>query len=311
MKALRWFAVAALLALSMAAFAQTATVYQMNGIKLTNGWTVTGTITTDGAVGTLAAANILDWNLKVVQTTDMTWTEKDSNDLNISGVSTDGSKVWVATSPDGFLDGGTLYFGRGGAGGTIPTNAVVADFTQLSMNLGYMGGIAGWQDEIAGLNYIGLNKKNNTLHRAAVADTGKPNVFRITVPTISPAPLKMTLFGTLTTDGSIGTLLPKNIIAWNITARTQDITYYTKSNSAVMSAIGVSSDGTVMQVAHAGGQLTIGIAGRRPTYVTIADFTDPLYPNGFANYYMGNFGVMGDKSPLVGPRAPAATVARK
>jgi hypothetical protein len=31
----------------------------------------------------LRAVNILDWNLKVVQTTDLTWTEKDSNNLNI------------------------------------------------------------------------------------------------------------------------------------------------------------------------------------------------------------------------------------
>ncbi len=144
MKALKWFAVAAMLFISISAFAQTTTVFNLTPIPLTNGWKVTGTITTDGTVGALGAANIVDWNLKVVQTTDLKWTEKDSNDLNMSGVVTDGSRVIVATSPDGVSDGGVLYFGRFGSGGNIPTNAVMADFTQLGVNLGYVGGIAGW-----------------------------------------------------------------------------------------------------------------------------------------------------------------------
>lgn len=309
MKALRWIAGTAFLMLSIVASAQT--VYNINAMKLTNGWKVTGTITTDGSAGTLTAANILDWNLKVVQTTDMVWTEKDSNNLNISGVSTDGTKVFVTTSPDGVLDGGALYFGRGGSGGGIPTNAVVADFTQLGINLGYVGGIAGWQDELGGLNYVGLNQRNRSRYRAALAVSGQPNVFRLIVPTISSTPLLMTVCGTFTTDGTIGPLLPKNILFWKVTARTQDITYYTKANSAVMSAMGVMTDGTLLGVSHVGGQFTIGIAGMRPTYVTLADFTDPTYPDGFANYYMGNYGVMGDKSPLTGPKAKAVVVARK
>jgi hypothetical protein len=121
----------------------------------------------------------------------------------------------------------------------------------------------------------------------------------------------MTMFGSITTDGTIGSLLPQNILAWNITARNQDITNYTKANSNVLSLIGVTSDGTLINVAHGGGQFTIGISSSRPTFVTLADFTDPSYPNGFANYYMGNFGIMGDRSPLVGPRAKTYTVARK
>lgn len=291
--------------------AQTSVVFNLSPMVLSNGWRVTGTITTDGTTGTLTAANILDWNLRTVQTTDLTWTEKDSNDLNISGVMTDGKKIQVATSPDGVLDGGTLYFGRGGSGGTIPTNAVLADFTQLSTNLGYVGGIAGWQDEIWGLNYVGLNQRNNSKYRAALAVAGQPNVFRITVPTIASTPLLMTMFGTITTDGTIGTLQPQNIVAWNITARNQDITNYSKANSSVLSSIGVTSDGTTIKVDHAGGQFTIGIGGMRPTFVTLADFTDPTYPDGFANYYRGNFGVMGEKFPLTGPRAKTYTVARK
>ena len=288
------------------------TVFKLKPMVLTNGWTVTGTITTDGTVGLLAPANIVAWNLKVVQTTDVVWTEKDSNDGNISLVSTDGKKIRIATSPDGFTDGGTLYVGRGGGGGRIPTNAVMADFTQLSYNLGYgYGGIAGWQDEIGGLNYVGLNRKNNTQFVAASAQAGKPNVFRIAVPPILTGQIVMTMFGTMTTDGTIGPLAPSNFVAWNITARTEDITYYSNANSTTLAVTGVSSNGTKITVDHAGGQFLIGIGGMRPTFVTFADFTDPTMPDGFANYYMGNFGVMGEKTPLVGPKARNYTVAHQ
>jgi hypothetical protein len=183
-------------------------------INLTNGWRVTGTITTDGTTGVLAPANILSWDLKVVQTTDMVWTEKDSTALNISGVSTDGNKIFVNTSPDGIQDGGTLFFSRGGGGGQIGTNAVICDFTQLSYNLGYgMGGIAGWQDELGGLNYVGLNQRNHFRYRAASLLAGQPNVFRVNVPTLGTNPLLMTMFGTITTDGTVGALAPQNLLA--------------------------------------------------------------------------------------------------
>jgi hypothetical protein len=293
------------LALSMAASAAPI-VFNLRPINLTNGWRVTGTITTDGTTGVLAAVNILSWDLKVVQTTDMVWTEKDSNALNISRVSTDGNKMFVNTSPDGIQDGGTLFFSRGGDGGQIATNAVICDFTQLSYNLGYgMGGIAGWQDEIGGLNYVGLNQRNRFRYRAASLLSGQPNVFRVNVPTLGTNPILMTMFGTVTTDGTIGALAPQNLIAWNITARNQEIIHYTNTNSTVLNAAGVSSDGISVTVDHAGGQFSLGIGGMRPTFVTLADFTDPTMPNGFANYYVGNYGVMGEKTPLTGQKTYA------
>ena len=309
MKSLKWIAIAALFLLSIGASAQT--VFNLNPLVLTNGWKVTGTITTDGTVGALSSANILDWNLKVVQTTDFTWTEKNSTNVNSALLSTDGTRIFVATSPDGVQDGGNLTFSRGGGGGRIATAAVLGDFTQLSTNLGYIGGMTGWMDEVWGLNFMGLNLRNNSRFRAAAAIPGQPNVFRVTAPVISTTPLLMTLFGTVTTDGTIGALTPQNIIAWNVTARNQDITYYTKANSAVLNAIGVSSNGLAIRVSRNGGQFNIGIAGRRPTFVTLADFTDPTYPDGFANYYMGNFGEMGNKAPMVGPLLKTALVARK
>ena len=141
MKIARLITISVLLALSIAGSGAAQVVFKLKPVILSSGWQISGTLTTDGTVGPLTSANIVDWNVKVVQTIDMVWTEKDSNDLNISGVSTDGKKIHVATSPDGIQDGGTLYFSRGGSGGRIPTSAVLADFTQLSHNLGYGLGI--------------------------------------------------------------------------------------------------------------------------------------------------------------------------
>ena len=305
---MRRMLIALVLLAATAANAGTPTVFKLTQMNLSNGWSVTGTVTTDGSTGYLSAANIVDWNLTIVQTTDMLWNQGNSDNLNISGVSTDGRKIYVATSPDGFQDGGTLYFRRPRGQGQIPTNAYIADFTSLGDILGYgMGGIAGWQDEIAGLNFVALNQQYNTKYPAAVAIGATPvsatikpvNKFMINVPIISGNPL-MTMFGTIFTDGTIGNLAPKNITSWNITARTQTFYYLTKQNSVVMETQGVSSTGTALHVDHAAGRFVIGIPGRRPTFVTIADFTDPNYPDGFANYYAGNYGVMGDKWPLVG-----------
>lgn len=313
MKSPKWLIITALILCSAFAYAQKPVTYNLVAIPLSNGWRVSGTITTDGTLGPLTATNFVAWNLTAVQTTDMVWTQKDSNDLNISGVFSDGQKIRVATSPDGFLDGGSLAFSRAGGGGTIPTSAVIADFTQLSMNLGYVGGMAGWMDELGGLNFVGLNQLSNTRYVAAsrANAAANANTYYIMVPTLSTSPLLQKMFGTITTDGTIGPLLPKNIVAWRITARNQDITNYTKANSAVLSAIGITADAKFLKTSAVGGQLTLGVGGRRPTFVTIADFTDPMYAGGFANYYIGTQGVVGDKSPLVGPASSSYTFALK
>ena len=173
MRTLKLATTIALLMVAIAAHAANPVVYNLKPITLTNGWQVTGSITTDGSTGYLTPTNIVDLSLKIVQTTDWVWTEKDSNDLNISGVSSDGQKIYVSMSPDGMSDGGTLYVSRGSGRNQIPTSAVIADFTSLSFNLGYgYGGIAGWQDELGGLNYVGLNQRNNTQYRAASVRKG-------------------------------------------------------------------------------------------------------------------------------------------
>lgn len=309
MRILKWLTLFLLLNLSIAASAAPL-VLTLKTTNLTNQWQIRGTITIDGTVGPLTAANIIDWKIQLIQTTDLAWTQTDSNDLNISGVSSDGSSLYVTTFPNNYQDGGTLYVGRGGRGGTIPTNAIIADFTQLSRNLGYKGGMSGFQDEIFGLNFVGLNKPNNRKSRCAVLDPTQANVFNIKVPQISPFPYRVTLFGSITTDGTVGLLQPANLIAWNITARMQARTVYTPASSAVLYFNNVSYDGTQLLVSRTGGQLVIGIGGARPTYVTLVDFTDPQRPNGFANYYLGNFGLQGERFPLIRKSDQSYTVAK-
>ena len=118
MRFLKLLTLALVVSLSVAASAAPL-VLSLRTVNLSNHWQIRGTITTDGTVGPLSSANIIDWNIQLIQTTDLVWTEADSNDLNIRGASSDGTNILVTTFPDAFQDGGTLYVGRGGGGGQI------------------------------------------------------------------------------------------------------------------------------------------------------------------------------------------------
>ena len=155
-----------------------------------------------------------------------------------------------------------------------------------------------------------MNRPGHGKYRAAVKDPTLPNVCNIRVPQIYPPPFRVTMFGTITTDGTIGLLSPANLIAWRITARMQQMDTYTTGMTQVMAASGVSYDGAQLLVDRAGGQLRIGIPGARPTYLTLADFTDPTRPNGYADYYVGNLGVQGEKTPLIRDGAQYHVVAK-
>lgn len=84
MKTRRLLLILLLTLVSVSAFSQTnPNLYTLRPVKLTNGWQVTGYITTDGTVGYLNSTNIVDWNLKVVQTTDVVWDQTNSSAANI------------------------------------------------------------------------------------------------------------------------------------------------------------------------------------------------------------------------------------
>ena len=112
----------------------------------------------------------------------------------------------------------------------------------------------------------------------------------------------MTMFGTITTDGTISPLAAANFKSWHIVGRDQDIQNYNENNSQILNVLLVSSNNTTLTVANPGGMLQIGLpmvsVRGRPIMVTLADFTDPAYVNGVASYYYSWQGLVASKSPL-------------
>lgn len=285
--------------LGLVALGAQATTFTVTRGNLGDGYVISGTLETDGTTGALSSANLVRWNLTVTQTTDTVFDPTNSTADNISLVTSTGKKLLVATSPDGYTDGGLLAFGGAGPRGGIPATAIVADFGFSGLNLG--GGIAGWVSEL-GLNVVDLNQPDGTNYKAACVITGKPNVFRVLPVTISPAPTRLTLTGTITTDGTIGPLAPQNIVAWKLVGREQDSWNYTEKNSAVLALDGISTDGVLLTADSQTGILDIGVPSVNPsllgTSLKLVDFTDPGYPGGVSSYFRGNFGLQAARSPL-------------
>jgi hypothetical protein len=273
------------------------TTFKLAPIHMDNGYVVTGTVDTDGTIGFLTPANFVKWNIVVTQTTDLVFTEKNTSAANISMVTTDGKKIFVPSSIDGASDGGNLSFTGGANRGGIPFGALVADFTGWNA----AGGSAGWQTPLT-LNYLALNEPNNTLYTAAHADRKNPRLFHITEVTISTSPTIQRLFGTIVTDGTVGALSPANLKAWHIVGREEDIQKYNEQTTHVLNATQVYCDGSTLKVYNATGTFQVGVPvvspRGRPIIVTIADFTDPSYPNGIASYLYGSYGLVSQKTPL-------------
>jgi len=315
------------LAFALAAFAVHATTYQLVPLTLDNGTTVRGTIDTDGIVGYLTPGNIVSWDITVTQTTDVVYTDTAyapapteattvvvTPPPEVSGVSSNGKRILVQRSPDtaNFADGGSLLFRAAGNG--EPTWAAVADFTSYTSWWypdSIIGGVGGWVTAF-GLSLgapltLAPCRANGRCpdYAAATAVNGQPNTFRLArVTTQAVAPVQ-TLFGTITTDGTVGSLAPNNFLAWHIVGRTQEIQSYNPTNSVIRNLAGTYADNTVLRADNFPnrnpGVLDIGTA---PTVnnpgisVNLADFSDPTYPGGIASYSNGNFGLVASKSPL-------------
>jgi len=120
------------------------------------------------------------------------------------------------------------------------------------------------------------------------------------------------VFGTFTTDGTVGPLAPHNFLAWHIVGRTRETQKYNPTNSIVRNVAGTYADNAVLRVDNYPnrnpGVLDIGTAPSRYNpgiSVNLADFTDPTYVGGIASYSNGNFGLLASKSPLTTRRSYA------
>lgn len=114
------------------------------------------------------------------------------------------------------------------------------------------------------------------------------------------APVKLpggvTVFGTVSTDGTVGTLTPANLVAWSVTVRQSSRYDYVPGQAGGPNLMGVSvsADGRKLRVATSpdgvndGGILAFGSFGPGPEYgVQVANFTGYYAAGGVAFYLAG------------------------
>lgn len=286
----------------LAASAASATVFTLAPVKLPDGTTLKGSVTTDGTLGPLTAANLTDWDVRLVQV--QRWVFDPSHPgVWASGVSVsaDGRKMSVRTSPDGVNDGGLLAFGSFGPG---PEYGVqVANFTGSYAN----GGVAFY---LAGpvFEWQWLSAPNGSKRVVAKAAPGS-TVFKL-VPVDFPS--GTVLSGSITTDGSTGAISAAQITDWKINATETTEVRYTPANSSVLpSTAGLSSDGTTLSVARPGGYFGVGIVPRPPARgqgAVPADFASPTAPTGGQAGYWNAFTFQYVGLRFKGQAWPIATV---
>lgn len=103
----------------------------------------------------------------------------------------------------------------------------------------------------------------------------------------------VTVFGTVTTDGTLGPLTPANLVGWRVTVRTATRHDYTPANAPPSSVFGVSvsADGRKLRVATSpdgnGGALSFGTLAPE-VMVHVANYAVGWPPEmGFAMYQYG------------------------
>jgi hypothetical protein len=256
-----------------------ADVLAIKPIDFGAGMVATGTLTTSGGA-------ITDWNLAVTTTTTLaqyTPANSGSKTVNLVSVSANGQQLTVSTSPDSlnYLDGGALGFRSPNVFQDV--GVTLADFTALVSPGGEAQYMAGGVFDVTL-----LNQPDNIEYLAGTHAAGGGNVFQIKPLAFSGG---VTLTGTLTTDGTIGTLSAANIVDWNITAQQVTTDVFDASNST-LNAFGtqISADGRHVTVDVPDGYLEFdkGPLGARKYALSLADFTTNP---GTAGYYQGRLAV--------------------
>lgn len=270
-----------LVAISLVALAGTTTraaelTFRIATIDLGDGYSIGGSITTDGTIGALTGANITRWNVAVESSTNLaTYTHLNTN-AHLSLVSATSTELRIETfSTDGFTDGGSLAFRSG-----LVNQATLADFTSASNPGGearYVtgGGIA--------FDSIDLNQPDGTSYLAASSTDGATY-------TMTPLnfPNNVTMTGSITTNGATGAIDASDLVAWSILIREVTRDVFTETNSSLLTPAGLSCDGTNLIVTNPDGHLEFlkaFISGHRWS-AQLADFTDG---NDQAGYFRGRF----------------------
>jgi hypothetical protein len=269
------------LALMLGATAARAADFQLTPIKLPGGVTVFGTVATDGTTGPLSPANLVGWRVTVRTTTRHDYTPANAPPQNVLAVSvsSDSRKMRVATSPDG--NGGALSFGT-----SLPE--VLVHVANYAVGWPPGMGFAMYQYG-ADFEYVDLPVSPIGQRVVARAPAGS-NAFKLLpVDFLSGA----SVTGSITTDGSTGTIGPAQLLDWHLTVRrADDVVHYKDangSNSQVLPGTnGLSTDGQTLYVARPGGYLGFGVPPAPPARgrgAVPADFSATAPPKGQAGWF--------------------------
>ena len=234
-----------------------------------------GTITTEGNTNTISG-----WNAVVTTTAQIgRYTPGNTSNMSMGPLSCDGTRLMVRTSPDGFEDGGLLFFRSSNPYQDV--GVAVADFTGINAAGGqamYMYGGA--------FDFLPLNQPDNFDYVVATRTTGN---------TYALLPIAfyggVAVSGTITTDGTIGALGPSRILSWDIIVGevTEDV--FSPGNSSLLASLtGLDGTGTALTVLNPNGSLTFskGSIGGHPYALILADFTSQSPTGGQAGYFHGS-----------------------
>ena len=237
--------------------------------------TATGTITTAGNTATITG-----WDVSLTTSSALArYTPATTVNLSYGDVRSDGARILVRTSPDGYQDGGIIYFRSPNPQQDV--GVAVADFTGYNATGGQAMYMAG-----AVFDFLPLNQPNNVEYIAATRTSG--NVYRL-------VPLSfyggVTVSGTITTDGTVGSLIG-HIVSWDISVGEVTEDAFRTGNSTVMANF-VQFDQAQhgLTVTNPDGYLTLskGHLGGHIYALTLADFSSTAPAGGWAGYFHGAF----------------------
>ncbi len=235
-----------------------------------------------GSISTLAGtSSITDWDLTVTTLQHLAhYSQRNTVNLSAGGFSSDGSYLRVATSPDGFADGGSLFFRSPNPFKDFGT--ALADFTGPNAGGGQALYMAG-----GNFDFLDLNQPVQTDYLVAQASAPGGNRFDLLPIQFSDG---VTLSGTLWTDGTTGPLSPANITAWDFDVQQVTVDVFNSGNSQLQAALlDLIGPGAELTVDNPEGLLAFskGNLGSRPYVLQLADFTDSSPRGGQARYLQG------------------------
>ncbi|MBV6457664.1 MAG: hypothetical protein HONBIEJF_00781 [Fimbriimonadaceae bacterium] len=244
-------------------------IYKISPLDLGSGFQINGEIRTNGKLGALGASDLIGWELRVTETSEIAFNPLNTHDVS-SQLFVEQGIVKIPTSPDGILDGGRLK-----VYGNSRHYAAPADCSGAFTNGGESYYCYG-----ADFGFLSLGLPNNGYHALGVANVG--NTFDLLPVDFGYG---TTMFGTITTNVADG---PVHLVDWSIIVRHQSSKSFTPSNSRVIEMTAVTATQRTLKVHPRDGSLTpgrlvIGLPGLDPTLVILADFSIQS-PYAFAGY---------------------------